>query len=607
MANYNLFDAASLAMVPVGYKENKLYSVKPDTGAGDFDFTRASAATRVNADGNIEKERGNLLTYSNDFSNAIWLNTAGSCTRTGGQGGYDGSSDAWLITQDTAGFDSIINNTTAVSGVHTFSVYAKANTGNTKFTIRMGGTGARVEFNLSGGSVGTIDGAIDATITSVGGGWYRCSAAFNCSGDQFRIAPQWASATAESVYIQDAQLEQGLVATDYIETTTSAVTKGITDNVPRIDYTSGCGSLLLEPQRTNAFNYSEYSAAIEYNNVNSITNNAAISPEGVQNALEIDATGNDIADSYRNAGSGVVATFSVFAKAGTGDSLGLNPSSTGSNAIANFDLTNGTITSTGYGQYIDSSIENYGNGWYRCSITFTTGTGSYINRMRFYDTGTYQLYGFQLEAGSYPTSYIPTYGSSVTRVADVCNKTSVASLIGTTESTIFLDVVFNGLSNLNNGATFPLLLESGSGGERAQIVFGADKVLAVTLRDNAADVSQVASSVNYLVEGNRYKIGVSYSLSGLNVYVNGSLLGTDSVPSLPTLENIYINDYKTSALYQGALDVKQALLFKSALTNNELAALTRPYDTYQEWVDGEGLTWESKSCTTQSIIELQNI
>ena len=60
--------------------------------------------------------------------------------------------------------------------------------------------------------------------------------------------------TAGNIYIQDAQLEYGLVARDYIETTTAAVEGGITDNVPRLDYTdSSCPALLLEPQRTNAF------------------------------------------------------------------------------------------------------------------------------------------------------------------------------------------------------------------------------------------------------------------------------------------------------------------------------------------------------------------
>ena len=71
-----------------------------------------------------------------------------------------------------------------------------------------------------------------------------------------------ASSTAGNIYIQDAQLEQGLVARDYIETTTTAVEGGITDNVPRLDYTdSSCPSLLLEPQRTNLIPQSEYIGA----------------------------------------------------------------------------------------------------------------------------------------------------------------------------------------------------------------------------------------------------------------------------------------------------------------------------------------------------------
>ena len=67
------------------------------------------------------------------------------------------------------------------------------------------------------------------------------------------------SGTSGYIYIQDAQLEQGLVARDYIETTTAAVEGGITDNVPRLDYTdSSCPALLLEPQRTNLVPNSEY-------------------------------------------------------------------------------------------------------------------------------------------------------------------------------------------------------------------------------------------------------------------------------------------------------------------------------------------------------------
>ena len=57
----NIYDKSSLVLIPSGTKTGKVFSQKPVSGDGDFTFTRASAATRVNADGNIEKETQNLL------------------------------------------------------------------------------------------------------------------------------------------------------------------------------------------------------------------------------------------------------------------------------------------------------------------------------------------------------------------------------------------------------------------------------------------------------------------------------------------------------------------------------------------------------------------
>ena len=51
----------SVAMIPTGFKQGKLYSVLPEDGTGDFEFTRASAATRVNEDGLIQTEIISIL------------------------------------------------------------------------------------------------------------------------------------------------------------------------------------------------------------------------------------------------------------------------------------------------------------------------------------------------------------------------------------------------------------------------------------------------------------------------------------------------------------------------------------------------------------------
>ena len=420
----SIYDKASLVLIPSGTKTSKVYSQKPVNGDGDFTFSRSTAATRVNADGNIEKETQNLLLHSNTFSNAVWVNNAGSCTRTSGQSGYDGSNDAWLLTQDSAGYDNIVQSVSS-SGVNTYSIYVKGT--STAFTLRITNTGDRVLFNLSTGSVASTFGSnlIDYGMTDVGGGWYRCYLTANATITDLNIYPYFNSTTATSVTIQDAQLEQGLVARDYIETTTTAVEGGITDNVPRLDYTdSSCPALLLEPQRTNAMTYSEglfghVGLGVNYKSADvTLTPNDAESPEGYNNATKFNGV-NGIADTYVGYTASTTNTFSAFLKAGTCEIAKMKHTATGAVAEITINLTSGTITNTTGAQYLDSSIVDYGNGWYRASITFTSGTTAYITRVQLGEAGYIHMYGWQIERGaSYATSYIPTYGSAVTRNAD---------------------------------------------------------------------------------------------------------------------------------------------------------------------------------------------
>src|SRR5210317_89195 len=124
----SLLNKASLIQIPSSYKDGTLYSAKPTNGDGDFTFSRGSnlAATRVGADGLIEKGRENLLLQSNQFD-TTW-NLQSGLTLTSGQSGYDGLNDAWLLKRTASGAQFMSQNK-SVSGVNTYSVYAKAESG----------------------------------------------------------------------------------------------------------------------------------------------------------------------------------------------------------------------------------------------------------------------------------------------------------------------------------------------------------------------------------------------------------------------------------------------------------------------------------------------
>jgi hypothetical protein len=399
----SIYDKASLVLIPSGTKTSKVYSQKPVSGNGDFTFSRSTAATRVNADGNIEKETQNLLTYSNTFSS--WVPQSG-ITLTANQAGYDGSSDAWKLEKNASSYRNI-RISVSVSGVYTTSVYAKAGTLNL-LTIR-DGSNQYARFYLSTGTYTLSNSPVSGAMVDVGNGWYRCSVTMTTSNPTIQIYPDWNQTTAGYIYIQDAQLNQGLIAQEVITTTTAAVEGGITDNVPRLDYTdSSCPALLLEPQRTNLFTQSEYLNGFTTSGspAPTLTANYAESPEGLYNAYRVEipsVSGLALMAQLVSHTSGTDMTISAYVKSNVASNQSFKlfgDYGTGSG-------TSGTLTAT--------------SEWQRFTFTFTpTATGSRnAGILNVANTAAdLVVYAMQVEAGSYATSYIPTYGTSVSRVKD---------------------------------------------------------------------------------------------------------------------------------------------------------------------------------------------
>jgi hypothetical protein len=582
----SIYKSSSLAMIPTAYKDGKLYSIRPTDGDGDFTFSRGSnlAATRVDVNGLIEKGRENLLLQSNQFD-TTWTLTS-SISLTSGQSGYDGSNDAWLLKRS----DTSARRTQQVitpSGVQTYSVYAKAESVDWLFLFAFDGSSSYdAYFDLASGVVGTKTNLIDAKIESVGNGWYRCSITYTAAITFVRIYPAVADGnitggiSPAGIYIQDAQLEQGLVATDYIETTTTSVSAGILEDMPRLDYSGSCPSLLLEPSRTNLITQSEYIGSWGTLNA-SVTDNATTSPEGVSNAAALvdDATNAShyVQSSVITHATGQDMMASVFLKKGTRTQARLRLS--GGTGSAYFNLEDGSVVSE---SGATATIEDYGNGWYRCAIfddSAQFGTGrlqvmSAVNGNSSYigdSTEAIYIYGAQYEHNvSYPTSYIPTYVTSQTRSLDNVNElTGVSDLIGQSEGTLFLDFV------ANDDDALQIIYQVRTTGSTnvGQIDFRIQSGLLRAL-GNDAGTTQFNISAGAAVAGTRYKCAVRYANNDVAFYVNGVLKGSDTNASFSSSALQQISFSENTGTFFPSASIKQALVFPTGLTNTELASLT---------------------------------
>jgi hypothetical protein len=583
----SFYDDASLVVIPSGYKTSKIYAEKPTDGSGDLTFTRASDATRVASNGLIEKVRTNLILYSEQFNDASWAANLNASATANATTAPNGTATADKIVEDTSTSQHYIGQTpTSITGVgHTISVFAKAAERSFLFLFEDSAGGRSAYFDLSNGTIGTVGGSATASITSVGNGWYRCSVTYTASGTlvRMRVATATANGTASytgngtsGIFVWGAQVEvSDFGATDYIPTTTAAVSVGPVSNVPRLDYLgSSCPRLLLEPQRTNLALYSEQFDNAAWGKTNAtITANSILSPDGYQNADTITSVSypsTSVTQSF--SATAASHTLSCFAKAGTISSFTLDFVTSGfalgSSATFNLSTLSTTITNFGATTGSTASIVNYGNGWYRCSLTVLATADNYFNQLYPAGNGTIFAWGAQLEAGAYATSYIPTLGaSSVTRVADAASKTGISSLIGQTEGVIFLDFVASA-KNADTGGSFSVLFTAGEVGTNFQI-YTASNNLRFYKEPTTIDF---VSSVN-LVEGQRYKIAYAYKAGQYAFYVNGVQEGTSTNGSVPAVSSIYINQY-SNGTYQAQNKFNQALLFKTRLTNAQCQELT---------------------------------
>ena len=535
----------------------------------DFTFSRGSnlAATRINEQGLIEKGRENLLLQSNQFD-TTWL-TLNLNTPANGYEGYDGSSDAWLLTDTATSGDHRLYIANSQSGVYTLSVYAKAGTKSILYIQSYISNTSIAYFDLSAGSVLSSTSDIDSNIEDIGNGWYRCFMTFNKTNSYVTIGMAESATTTYTgdgtgtIYIQDAQLEVGLVATDYIESGATTGKAGVLEDLPRLNWGGNCPSLLLEPSRQNLFNHSEYSPALSTIGSPTFNANATISPEGYQNMAEYSSSA--ISDRYQQ-NLGVLTgqhTYSAFFKySGTAKSVYIRMSDTASRLKISIESSGVTIDLTGTTNVDDSGVIDYGNGIYRVYMVFTPSTGTTFGQ--FYPSatntaGSVYAYGFQIEQGSYPTSYIPTHGTSVTRSGDgslsMSNFSDVFGSSSLTEYSIFLDI-----KDARDGGDTQNFVNKGNNNQGRINLLGN---YAITYY--STETGYVSSSLN-IVDGNRHKYMLVAYNGTIKQYFDGALVSTSYNP----------NDEMVSVDMGGVRDIalSEYTIFPTALSDNECINLT---------------------------------
>ncbi len=356
--------------------------------------------------------------------------------------------------------------------------------------------------------------------------------AYNDEGGNFKSLPFQSDRISGGTYVG----RNGLVQT-------------AASNEPRVDFLSNTkGALLLEPQRTNNQTYSEQfdnSTYFKHNSV-SVTANAITAPNGTLTADKIISDGSQdlVMRSFGKGTIGSANTFSVWAKKGNFDKLRIDLADSGGQT---FTLT---------------------DEWQRVSITTTPSNSNADFEMPNANNGDFiYLWGAQIEVGSYATSYIPTSGAAVTRVADDVSKGGNEYIYNLSEGTLFFDVeVFRPI----NDSQRVISLSDGGTSNRILVI---PKDTENTMRYFFSFNNSTSETTLGFTYNTRQKIAIAYGSGNIKIYRNG--IQQDSYSDGTTftdLDRINFSDVDTTETATAKFyDVRY---FDEKLSDSELATLT---------------------------------
>ena len=590
-------------------------------------FSRSTTAPYYDGKTSVLAEQ-NLLTYSQTFTNGIWQtnSTITGNTTTAPDGTTTAST--FLTPAGVAVNPYIGEYTPVTNAItYTFSASLKYLTNQYAYLKIYGNSGVgswgAVVVDLIGGTITSTQNGSSATVNATSivaqaNGFYRVSITVTQSGGSSTTGGggfiqlsntgtpsigvygnyTWTAVGTESIYIWGAQLEQRTSVTAYNATTTTAITNYIPQlltapiNAPRFDFNPTTGEslgLLIEQSSTNLLTYSQLFSDSTWVKIrSSITQTAGIAPDGTQTAqLLIEDTTVTNSHGCGNYGSQTITsgqqyTWSVEAKAWTRNYITLS-GDIGNGWLGNgvqFSLIDGTVQKNSSALVTTST--NLGNGWWRFSITATASAsgnakpGVYIgsvpatgasNGVDSYTGNGYSgiyIWGAQLEALAFPTSYIATTSAQVTRAADVAQMTGTnfSSWFNASQGTLYSEFSSSSSNStaidINSGSTSNFIRLSQAGNGYFRVFASGSQVVSLT------------------PSGGTWATGAkeagSYAVNSYAAVVNGGTVVTASAILPSSLSQMNIGG-DSSGLYLNGR-IKKISYYPTALTNAQIQALT---------------------------------
>ena len=547
----NLLQSASILLTPTAYNEGFIHSIKP-----------------------LQTLGSELVTNGDFATDSAW-----------------GKGTGWTIS-DGAGNGNL----------------ASGNLGQTGYTF-ISGKQYKVTYEVKNYVSGDVKFQLtgDATVngnTVNSNGIYTQYVTATANHTNFRFNP-----TSFSGSIDNASVKESISAdfsftraTTATRVNSSGLIESVASGLPRINFlgSSSDAHWLLEPQSTNTATYSnDFTQGDIFEGSGNptlsdtiLTANQGITPDGTNTAFLLKddndggsgQTGLSYFNTFVNAND--FNTFSVFVKKSLSNNfifLSSGGYETAANGISYFNIQDGTLSTTSSNH--TASMEDYGNGWYRCSITNKAVTdlqGSFNVRLTTADntvnitrdgTNGVLLFGVQAEADvsrSFATSYIPTSGATVTRNKDQATNSGNSSLISSTEGVLYSEV-----ARFDKDLDFEAIsISDGSLSDVIAFKFRdeANKVIGRVTGDST--VTDIIVTASDATDFTKYAISYSTTNDISKFFIDGVQVGTASLSgvTIAGLDTLQLDKGIGGEEFLGK--VKSVAVFKNGLDNDELEALT---------------------------------